>query len=169
MIAIDPGKLGGIAYNDTDGTLKCVKMPIGMTEIYHHLKDMRDLNPDNMKAVIESVGYTPGDGGKGAFSFGEHVGHLHMALYALQISLVGAHSPQSWQKCLMLPKEPVAGLTGKEKDSRTRRRKNLIKEKMAKRYPHLKVTLYVADALAIYTHEVIKDDFAPVCAGRDGR
>jgi hypothetical protein len=160
MIAIDPGKQGGIAYNAASGAVECIKMPATMADVYDTLKAIRDTHADNCKAMVEDVGYKPGDGGKGAFTFGEGVGHIHMALYALGISVVETPSAQAWQKVCKLPVEPVKGLNGKQLEERKRRRKNLIKDQMQRRYPNIKkVTLAVSDALGIYTYAVNRSDY----------
>jgi hypothetical protein len=150
IIAIDPGASGGIAYSIC-GTVRAIKMPATMTEIYDTLEAVviDAGGADNVDAVIEAVGFMPGDGGKGTFTFGSHAGHLDMGLYALGIPVTKV-SPATWQKPLALPVDPVKGLNGKQLAERKRVRKNLIKDKMQRAYPQVKVTLAVSDALGIY-------------------
>lgn len=72
----------------------------------------------------------------GACTFARHCGHLEAALYALGIPFTEV-APGVWMKRLgALPKDK-------------RERKAMIRELMARRYPHLEVTLRTADALAL--------------------
>jgi hypothetical protein len=73
------------------------------------------------------------------------MGHLDAILYALSIPVVDNPTPQQWMKSLGVPAKM------EKKD-----RKNWIKEKMARRYPHLKVTLKTADALGILSYYLDK-------------
>ena len=80
----------------------------------------------------------PVDHPNSACRFARHCGNPEAALYALGIPAV-AVAPAAWMKALgALPK-----------DKRTR--KAAIRELMARRYPHLAVTLRTADALALLT------------------
>lgn len=164
MIAIDPGATGGIAYDDMDRDVVAIKMPETYPEIFDTLKAIMDLHPSNDVCIIEDVGtYMPGNSGPAAVDFARHCGHLDMALYALQLrrELV---RPQKWQKLLSLPtfealpKLPAKATKqeklahGRELAKRKTIKKNAIKEKMQTRFPKLKVTLAVSDALAIYCY-----------------
>lgn len=152
MIVIDPGKNGGIAYDNPEtGRVEVVPMPDTMVDIATALRVIIALDPSggNLHCVMERVGYTPGDGGKGAFSFGNHVGHLEALLYMLEVS-VKEVSPQTWQKVVGLPSEPVKDLNKQQLAARSMRRKNMIKDFAQRRYPKCKVTLKTADALAMY-------------------
>lgn len=152
MIAIDPGKNGGIAYDNPEtGRVEVVAMPDTMADIATALRVIIALDPSggNLRCIIERVGYTPGDGGKGAFSFGQHLGHLQAILYMLGVS-VEQVSPQTWQKVVGLPVEPVKDLNKQQLAARAIRRKNMIKDFAQRRYPKCKVTLKTADALALY-------------------
>lgn len=139
IIAIDPGALGGIATIDRDGIERAESMPDGMTEIIDHLRnEAAMLGPDAI-AVIENVGgYMPGNSGPAACKFARHVGNIEAALYCLGIP-TDRVTPQVWMKSL--------GTLPKDKQER----KRAIKERMARRYPHLGVTLSTADALGILT------------------
>jgi hypothetical protein len=136
MIAIDPGATGGIAYINADGTVQALPMPEGMTE---QIDLIRSLSIHNKQGVIENVGgYRPGNSGPAAAKFARHVGHLEAACYCLGIS-IDKVAPQTWMKAI--------GTFSKDK----KERKAAIKELMARRYPHLSVTLKTADALGILT------------------
>ena len=135
MLAIDPGQSGGLAYIDQDGIVQAEKMPPTMTDIIDRLIELK---AEGVKtAILEKTGtYVPGNSGPAAVTFARHNGHLEAALYALGFSTTQV-SPAVWQRKLgALPKDKKA-------------RKNAIKNMMAARFPHLKVTLATADALAI--------------------
>ena len=134
-LAIDPGQFGGLAYTDQDGIVQAEKMPPTMTDLIDSLVELKATGIT--RAVVERTGtYVPGNSGPGAVKFGRHCGQIEAALYALGFSTTQV-SPAVWQRKLgALPKDKKA-------------RKNAIKNMMAARYPHLKVTLSTADALAI--------------------
>ena len=140
MLAIDPGQSGGLAYIDQDGIVQAEKMPPTMTDIIDRLIELK---AEGVKtAILEKTGtYVPGNSGPAAVTFARHNGHLEAALYALGFSTTQV-SPAVWQRKLgALPKDKKA-------------RKNAIKNMMAARFPHLKVTLATADALAILSTAV---------------
>ena len=137
MIAIDPGAAGGIAYTDEDGNVQAMPMPEGMTEQIEAIQMLRAAG--HLKCIMENVGFhMPGNSATATAKFARHCGHLEAACYAFGIS-VEYVAPQKWMKAL--------GTWSKDK----RERKAQIKEGMARRYPHLSVTLKTADALGIYT------------------
>ena len=138
MIAIDPGAAGGIAYTDEDGNVQSMPMPEGMTEQIEAIQMLRAAG--HLKCIMENVGFhMPGNSATATAKFARHCGHLEAACYAFGIS-VEYVAPQKWMKAL--------GTWSKEK----KERKAQIKEAMARRYPHLSVTLKTADALGIYTY-----------------
>ena len=139
MIAIDPGAAGGIAYDGDYDEVKAVPMPEGMTA---QIDLIRSLAAEGHKeCIMENVGFhMPGNSATATAKFARHCGHLEAACYAFGIS-VEYVAPQKWQR------EAFIGLS---KDKRER--KAQIKEAMARRYPHLSVTLKTADALGIYTY-----------------
>ena len=136
MIAIDPGAAGGLAYAD-DGIVHTQAMPEGMTA---QVDLIRSLAADgHRQCIMENVGFhMPGNSATATAKFARHCGHLEAACYAFGIS-VEYVAPQKWQREI--------GTFSKDK----RKRKAEIKEAMARRYPHLLVTLKTADALGIYT------------------
>ena len=136
-LAIDPGANGGIAWIDDEGIVLARKMPDGMTAIADAL---RELSANGYRqAVLENVGgYMPGNSGPASVKFARHVGHLEAICYCLGISVVKV-APNTWMK----------GIGTYPKDKAERKR--AIKEDMARRYPHLTVTLTTADALGMLT------------------
>ena len=136
LLAIDPGAGGGIAWLDEDRIVQAEAMPEGMTGVVDWLREHR---AGITHAVMEKVGtYMPGNSGPAAATFARHVGHLEAALYCMGFSTTQV-TPQKWMKAL--------GTWPKDKQAR----KKAIKEEMARRYPHLRVTLKTADALGILT------------------
>ena len=141
MIAIDPGAAGGIAYTDEDGNVQAIPMPEGMTEQIEAIQMLRANG--HLKCIMENVGFhMPGNSATATAKFARHCGHLEAACYAFGIS-VEYVAPQKWQR------EAFIGLSKDKKE-----RKAQIKEAMARRYPHLTVTLKTADALGIYTYGI---------------
>ena len=137
MIAIDPGQSGGLAWRNCDNIACSKAMPDGMSEQIDFLRTL--MLSGHRDAIIENVGsYMPGNSGVAAATFARHVGHLEAACYCLGISVVKV-SPAVWMKGI--------GTFSKDK----KERKKQIKELMARRYPHLTVTLKTADALGILT------------------
>lgn len=148
-LAVDPGGSGGIAWQDDDGIVQAEKCPDTMpemVEVLYKTKQRALGMACNVKcAYLEDVhaGAFGGQkaGAKSMFTFGRNVGQWETALYALGIPTVRV-SPKVWMAKLGgLPSGPDS------KDAR----KKAIKERMQQRYPHLKVTLATADALAILT------------------
>jgi len=142
ILAIDPGASGGFAWKDKEGVIRCIPMPIGMTAQADLLREIRCFfgGFSDVECFIEAVGsYMPGNSGPAAAKFARHCGNLEAILYCLNFP-TNQVSPQKWMKAIgPFPKD--------KKD-----RKNAIKEKMARLYPHLTVTLKTADALGLLTY-----------------
>ena len=137
-MTIDPGASGGIAYTDLDGITQAVPMPDGMTAQIDLLRGLAASLP-GLTALVEKVGtYLPGNSGPAAATFARHCGHLEAALYCLGIPTEQV-APGVWQRGF--------GAWPKEKMDR----KRAIRDAMARRYPHLRVTLKTADALGMLT------------------
>ena len=142
IIAIDPGKSGGIARAQNHGNgnvYQATKMPPTPEETFEVLKALTKGRPTI--CYVENVGfYRPGNSAPAAVKFGKHVGHLEMALIALSLDTVKI-VPSKWMRSVM-------DVVSKEKGTR----KNDIKEYMQKVYPDIKVTLALSDALGILTY-----------------
>jgi hypothetical protein len=137
LLAIDPGASGGFALLNAEG-ITAQNMPGGMTEQIDLIRSFAAENPGTV-AILEKVGtYRPGNSGPAAATFARHCGHLEAALYAFGIPTEQV-APGVWQR----------GIGGFSSDKK--KRKNEIKELMARTYPHLSVTLKTADALGILT------------------
>jgi uncharacterized protein YbjT (DUF2867 family) len=144
LLAIDPGVSGGLAWVESDGVVRAERMPEGMTAVVDRLRELVTELP-GLTAVIEKVGlWLPGDHPNSATKFARHCGHIEAALYALGIPFVDV-APSVWMRSLgVLPKDKAP-------------RKKAIRESMARRFPHLRVTLDTADALGILTWKRGKD------------
>jgi hypothetical protein len=137
ILAIDPGASGGFAWTDIDGIICAAKMPATMTEQLDLLREL-SVRLSGLTAVMEKVGgYQPGNSGPAAATFARHCGHLDAALYLLGVPVIPV-LPNKWMRAIGVPPKLEKG-----------ERKNAIKELVARRFPHLKVTLATADALGI--------------------
>ena len=140
IIAIDPGASGGIAWSKQDGGgVETAPMPEGMTEICDFIRGLAASLVDPVCYIEKVGGYMPGNSGPAACKFARHMGHLEMALYANGVPTVQV-TPNKWMKAI--------GSWPKDKTER----KRAIKEEMARRFPHLKVTLKTADALGVFVY-----------------
>jgi hypothetical protein len=141
IIAIDPGKNGGIAVFDVvrRKIVSLVKMPDTPTDILNFLTPYAV----NSVCYLEKVGGLPGMGGSAMFNFGKGYGHIEMALLANKIKTVTV-TPQRWQKTLQL---------GTKGNKSTTEWKNKLKAKAQQLYPEVeKITLATSDALLILEH-----------------
>lgn len=145
IIAIDPGKNGGIAiYSITKKVLiEVLKMPETPKEV---LVAISPYAP-NAVCYLEKVQGMPGQSGPGMFNFGRGFGHLEMALLARNIPTVEV-TPQKWQKELQM------GVKGKMSDTEW---KNKLKSRAEQLYPNIKMTLAIADSLLILEYAKIKE------------
>lgn len=136
LLAIDPGASGGLAWRDSAGLIHAEPIPEGMTAQVDRLRALA-AELGGVTAVVERVGYwMPGDHPNSACAFARHCGQLEAALYALGVPFRQV-PPAKWMKAL--------GTWPKEKPAR----KRAIREEMARRHPHLTVTLATADALGL--------------------
>ena len=137
ILCIDPGASGGIAYMASDGRVHAIPMPATMTEQIDAIREIVAEVP-TITAVIEKTGFhRPGNSAVATAKFARHCGHLEAALYSVGVPFEEV-APGTWMKALgALPADKTA-------------RKNAIKETVARRFPHLTVTLKTADALGIY-------------------
>lgn len=136
VIAVDPGAKGGIAFKRGEKiTLK------GFTKFTEteFLEAVRDYDPENTVAVVESVPPYVGKAipSSSAFKLGYNYGFEVGVLMALKFP-VHLVKPQKWQAGL----SGLAGLTGTP-------RKRQLKNHACRLYPQHKITLATADALLI--------------------
>jgi hypothetical protein len=144
VIAIDPGKSGGIAYR-IDNAQSVVSIPMPETEgdILETICAVQEgsTDPANAVAYIEQVGgFIKGRPAPGSamFNFGRNFGYLIGVLQALKIRIELVR-PQEWQKDFAL------GTSDGDKTAW----KNKLKQRAQQLFPQQKVTLSTADALLI--------------------
>jgi hypothetical protein len=137
IIAIDPGKSGGIAWGDPK-TPTTANMPETLGDLVHLTRSM--LGESNIAYLEKVGGYAGGPGAPGSamFNFGRNYGHLEALLSSMELRLI---TPQKWQKALSLGTS-----NGRSKTEW----KNHLKETAQRLYPNNKVTLATADALLIH-------------------
>lgn len=146
LIAIDPGKNGGIAIYSIDvgRLIEVVKMPDTPQELLRFLR----LYAINSTCYLEKVQGLPGMSGSAMFNFGCGYGHLEMALLAAKIPTISV-TPQKWQKSLQL---------GNKGNKSTTQWKNKLKAKAEQLFPYVsKITLAVSDALLILQYAIIQE------------
>ena len=143
LIAIDPGKSGGIAWRMAYGT-RAIAMPATETDISGKLKEIY-YHLDKPTVVIEEVGGYIGrpQPGSAMFTFGRNFGFILGVLTCLGARIVLVR-PQKWQGFLSL---------GKSEGDRTKW-KNKLKAKAQNLYPNIQVTLATADALLILEYGI---------------
>lgn len=102
ILGIDPGVRGGAALITESGvvvkTLAFKNTP-KERELFESLKRLVSLAAYEPYVLIEKVGYMPGDGGMGAFTFGSVFGLLRGVLLGLGCELHYVY-PQMWQSSL---------------------------------------------------------------------
>ena len=144
VIAIDPGKSGGVAVSAFGKTF-CHPMPGtegDRLELIRDFKRMSDVEGCECVCVLEQVGGFVGKGqpGSAMFKFGDGYGFLKGVVQTLGIKLVRV-CPQVWQK--------VFSLGTAASCANSREWKNKLKAEAQRRFPDLNVTLKTADALLI--------------------
>jgi uncharacterized protein YbjT (DUF2867 family) len=136
ILCIDPGASGGFAVQPPDGMVEAQAMPEGMSAKIDAIRAIA-ANFPGLVAIIENVGFhRPGNSAVSTAKFARHVGHLEAALYACGIPTTTV-TPSKWMAAL-------GSLPADKKD-----RKNAIKERVARMFPHLSVTLKISDALGM--------------------
>lgn len=136
VIAIDPGRSGGIAVKWPRGDVEAFRMPETVHDMAALFRELSGLPDDECRAVLENVHSMPHDGTSSAFAFGRNFGQIEGILAALAIpyELV---APTGWMKRVgSLPKVKAE-------------RKRALKAFAQRTYPNLKITLMTADALAL--------------------
>jgi len=147
LLAIDPGRSGGIAWA-INGLTDCKPMPDTDGDVVDTLRELTVMAGDGRTAYLEKVGgyVRPANGDKGGqpgsamFGFGHGRGVIMGALMAFGWRIIEP-TPQQWQKPLGIgTRSACAG--GAEW-------KNKLKAEAQRRFPECRVTLKTADALLI--------------------
>lgn len=144
IIAIDPGKSGGIAVLFDSGKLISEKMPETEMDIVETFESYLDFTMNANETIVvymERVSGFTGSAQPGSrmFNFGKGYGFLMGVImskrYKLELVM-----PQKWMKALSM---------GTKGDMKPTQWKNKLKAKAQMLYPSEKVTLKTADALLI--------------------
>ena len=146
IIAIDPGKNGGIVIYDNKikQVIEVAKMPATPQEVFNLLR----IYSFNSVCYLEKVQGLPGMAASAMFNFGKGFGHLEMALLACKIPTFEM-TPQKWQKALSL------GVKGNKSSTKW---KNKLKAKAEQLFPNVgKITLAVSDALLICYYGILEE------------
>lgn len=141
IIAVDPGKSGGIAVRCDDGSVEVYKMPSTEVEL---VELMNELCEPGAEAYVELVGGYAGSGqpGSAMFTFGWWAGGITFTLLAFEVVPVMV-PPQVWTKKLGLPPGTTRTALGRDVW------KKALHAEAARRFPDIAFHRQVADALLI--------------------
>jgi len=141
IIAIDPGKSGGIAYALDGREIHSRSMPDTPGDILDFIRTIKAINGPEIECYMESCVKYAGKAQSGSASivYGRNYGFLEGVIQALGIRLHSV-SPQKWIKALGL---------GTRGGSTNTQWKNKLKAEAQRLFPSEKVTLKTADALLI--------------------
>lgn len=145
IIAIDPGKSGGLAVRHHDGAVTTEKMPPTVRDLIELLEEIvRNHYRDELEtpvAIVEDVPSFAGkaQSGSSAFKLGKNVGQIDGVLQCLNLRLEKVR-PQKWQKELGL---------GTRNGASTTEWKNKLKNRAQELRPELKLTLATCDAVLL--------------------
>lgn len=153
IIAIDPGKSGGIGVK-TELLHYVLPMPATQGDVLTCLREIAKVAINAQReliAYLEQVGGFCGNGqpGSAMFKFGEGFGFLKGCLQTLQIP-IRLVKPRQWQK-------PLGLGTAASCKSKTVW-KNKLKSCAQRLYPDLTVTLATADALLILDYAIRQEE-----------
>lgn len=157
LVAIDPGRSGGIAWLDWLGDIHADPLPAAQIP---RLDMIRAVIAEQLPPVVivEDVGYhRHGNSAQSSATLARDVGAIEATVRAMGAEIYWL-PPKVWAKAPplnMLPKfqRPPAGtedrLKQKAKRDYDRLRKNIIKRMMLELYPACRMTLATADAVAM--------------------
>ena len=145
ILAIDPGKIGGLAWLNPLSTACISSTPETEADYVDLLADIKHGSELPVIAYVEKVSGFAGKAqpGSAMFKFGFGCGVIEGALRALHIPTIYV-TPQKWQKHFSLG--TASGCATKTIW------KQKLRAEAQRRYPNLKVTLAVADALLILSY-----------------
>ncbi len=145
IIAIDPGKSGGIAMLNPDGSVDEVcKMPPTTGDFIEKIATMKERAEfmGEPTIIVEKVNAGPKMGSSAAFKFGRSTMMIEATTLTLGMRLEQV-TPQKWQKALgLITKGRGLGQGDTEKKNRNKARAQEL-------FPDLKITHAIADALLI--------------------
>jgi hypothetical protein len=140
FIAVDPGSSGAAVVREVGGKIIDVMAyhePDDVVTMLHSLKGIFAVGGKPSFALIERVWASPVMGVSSAFAFGENYGGWVMAFKMAGIP-VACVTPQQWQRVVA----PDIQDSGND-------RKKALKQLAVERFPDLKVTLAICDALLL--------------------
>jgi hypothetical protein len=136
LLAIDPGKSGGIAYMDSDHTVHALPMPDTARDLYRALEI---LARGPSICFLEEIPMFRGKMNyRSTAVLFRNLGQIEGVLSGLG-SRIEYFKPQYWQRVLMLGESATYG----------KRWKTHLKAQAQALFPQLQVTLKTADALLI--------------------
>lgn len=143
ILAIDPGKSGGLACRSA-GFTDCYAMPETDGDVVDKLQELSALSCERICYIEKVGGFIAGSKlpGSAMFNFGHGRGVIMGALMAFGWRIIEV-TPQRWQGWLCIGK--CGGDKGK------------LKAEAQRRFPALKVTLKTADALLILDYATDKE------------
>lgn len=158
LIAIDPGKTGGITTMQTSADdevrlLDIQMMPQTEKDIYNLFNNVQieGISTKNIhlmldevvfpkiKCIIEAQHAFPGMGAGAQWTFAQHYGFLRGVLVSLQIPFIEV-APQTWMNYFGFKRQ---------KDEDKKKHKLRILQKAQNLYPHSSVALQTADSLML--------------------
>jgi hypothetical protein len=154
LLAIDPGMMGAIALRNCRWDVELYKMPETEGELWNIIEGIQKESEDYgcpLLALLEKVGFhVKGNAASASVKFATNVGLCRMALTAARIPYQ-MEAPNTWMKALpiTLPKDKDLAL-------RKKKRKQVIREYVERRYPIVegpaKITNDTADALGMLAY-----------------
>lgn len=146
VIGIDPGKGGGIAWSNAQGSTSCAAMPATLGDfrelVFNILLEQHFFTGEaTVTCFIEELPkFVRAIPSSAVFVMARNYGQLEGVLCGFQVQVVHVR-PQVWQKALGL---------GDSKGGTKTAWKNKLKGRAQSLFPEEKVTLATADALLIY-------------------
>ena len=138
IIGIDPGANGGIAWGSSNQKACAVKMPATDGDILQLLEEQMDSGSVVFLEDLVKYGGTNMPGSAMSV-YARNFGFIEGVVMSLGGKLVRV-KPQKWQKDFGF---------GSSRGSTKTQWKNKLKAEAQRRFPHLSVTLAIADALLI--------------------
>ena len=148
LIAIDPGKNGGIAWREYNEDLehlvmRVVKMPLTATELVHFLNDLRGDGPP-LTVVVEKAGFlTSRVAPRTILPLARMCGWVEGVVKAQKHEYIEV-PVKTWRGAF--PELPAHSDSGRQQALR----KAEIKRRMEGRFPAIRVTNWNAEALALW-------------------
>jgi hypothetical protein len=157
LLAIDPGRSGGLAYQDWLQDVVAAPLPKAQTPMVDAIRDaVTTVRP--RLVLLEDVGYhRSGNSASSSASLARCVGAIDAALRCCSVPVYWV-PPKTWlasppfdrlPRRPRMPSDATPDDRKKARDKHDRLRKRLIKEFMRRQYPGTRMTLATADAVGI--------------------